>query len=324
LSDTLKDVQEDVINSCMDYSAENDGRCEKTPRDGAALLQVRKVQQRSSPKELAEQLPALLKHLEEPSSGAYNFSEQSNAFKLTQGDNKCGSDLFPSQFGQDRFVDRVMQGRTGLFAIESGAMNGEEFSNTVFLEACRSWHCLLIEPNPVYQEEIHQKGRKCHLIRGALSPTDVSGTLPLLMGGGLSGLNSTYPEDKVDRLSAAVAANNHSDPAFSGAVVQVPTFPLRLAMHALGRDVIDYWSLDVEGAEADVLEKTDFEGIEIGIITVEHNHEGPRRQRILDFLEGQGMVRVAGAGEDDFYVNPAYLQKRGLEMPEIAYDTIVR
>ena len=36
-------------------------------------------------------------------------------------------------------------------------------------------------------------------------------------------------------------------------LAQVPSFPLPMVLHVLGRHTVDYWSLDVEGSEAALL-----------------------------------------------------------------------
>ena len=40
---------------------------------------------------------------------------------------------------------------------------------------------------------------------------------------------------------------------------------------ALGRSDVDFWSLDIEGAEGAVLEATDFEAVKVGVMTIEMN-----------------------------------------------------
>ena len=48
-------------------------------------------------------------------------------------------------------------------------------------------------------------------------------------------------------------------------------------------------------------------------MTVEHNGEPGPRQRIRRRLLQQGFALAKEGGQDDFFVNPAYLAQRGLQ-----------
>ena len=53
-----------------------------------------------------------------------------------------------SQYGQDQFIDKLLnQNRNGFF-VEIGGYDGETFSNSLFLEKERRWSGLLVEANP--------------------------------------------------------------------------------------------------------------------------------------------------------------------------------
>jgi len=100
--------------------------------------------------------------------------------------------------------------------------------------------------------------------------------------------------------------------------VTVPAYPVNAIMAQLERTTIDYWSLDIEGAEADILQNTDFSVLEVGVITVEHNGDESRRARIQQTLVRNGFERLSGHWEyqDDYYANRAYFAKRGLQLPQ--------
>ena len=75
---------------------------------------------------------------------------------------------------------------------------------------------------------------------------------------------------------------------------------------------IDYLSLDVEGQEAEILEAWPFEAHSIGLVTVEHNYEEPKRRRIRDVLERNGFLFVFHVDVDDWYQNAKlYPVKKG-------------
>jgi hypothetical protein len=66
---------------------------------------------------------------------------------------------------------------------------------------------------------------------------------------------------------------------------------------------IDYMSIDVEGAEYDVLRGLSLDTYEIGGFTIEHNYEEAKRELIRKLLESKGHVRVRSWEVDDWYVN---------------------
>ena len=70
-----------------------------------------------------------------------------------------------SEMGQDAWVDAVLGNRSGLFVVESGAHDGEQASNSLWLERARGWSCLLVEPNPITRQMLIAKHRQCHVLR---------------------------------------------------------------------------------------------------------------------------------------------------------------
>jgi hypothetical protein len=71
----------------------------------------------------------------------------------------------------------------------------------------------------------------------------------------------------------------------------VNSISLTSLIKEIGR--IDYFSLDIEGAEATILESVDWnEIIPPGLITVEHNNRAEDKQRLRSILGRAGYVEV--------------------------------
>ena len=79
------------------------------------------------------------------------------------------------------------------------------------------------------------------------------------------------------------------------------------------RTTVDFWCLDIEGAECDVLQTTDFEKITVGILLIEMNKVGGCVSKLM---RERGFVPVGHLGIDDLFVNPKYLEDKGLVIPE--------
>lgn len=244
-----------------------------------------------------------------PSTEPYNFSKYT-----------VGKDTHFSQFGQSNWVDQVLHQRSGLFVVESGAWDGEEFSNSLFAETQRQSKCLLIEPNPAAQQTILHKHRKCHLMKGALSTeSHYPSTHELIMAGGVGGFTEDIEKSKGGVVKDAIRESRTiegSHAEFSGKKVNVTCFPLHVIMAELAVPTVDYWSLDTEGAEPGIIENTDFSKIEVGVMTIETVPE--TRQTIYDTMIKNGFVRIKSLGQDDAYANPSYFSKRSIPFPENA------
>ena len=82
-------------------------------------------------------------------------------------------------------------------------------------------------------------------------------------------------------------------------------------MLALSRTTIDFFSLDVEGAELQVLKTIDFNKINIRTLTVEYRHVEGGQEGLTSLLTRQGMTLYktinpspgATWAEDLFFIN---------------------
>jgi len=227
------------------------------------------------------------------------------------------SQQYYSQIKQDKCVDAILHGRTNLFVVESGAFDGESMSNSLFFEKNRQSECLLVEANPSLQEIILSKHRKCHLVKGGLSITGGTSTFDFTSGGPLGGITSLLGGVR-GRIRQEIQAKKpwmEESKGGGGKVIKVKCFPLHVILQALGRTTIDYWSLDVEGAENAVLSHTDFSKVEVGVMTIEHNGVSAMRKGIRHTMERNNFKFLGGDHQDDYYGNPAYFEKRVIPFP---------
>lgn len=78
---------------------------------------------------------------------------------------------------------------------------------------------------------------------------------------------------------------------------------------------VDFWSLDIEGAEGAVLEATDFSKVKVGVMTIEMNKGPVNNKKISDVMEKNGFVRWKVLKFDQIFVNPSYIRQKGWEIP---------
>ena len=95
--------------------------------------------------------------------------------------------------------------------------------------------------------------------------------------------------------------------------MKLTCLPLRKIIQAYGKPSIDYLSLDIEGAELQVLQSLDFNEIDIKVISIETNKigiifDGSLTQ--LDYLlRRNGYIKYAQLTIDALYVKKEILEK---------------
>lgn len=219
-----------------------------------------------------------------------------------------------SQFGQSPAVDNLLGGRRNGFFVECGATNGRGLSNTLFFELARGWTGLLVEANPKFFRELLQQNRNCYLLNACLSPNNETYKTDFRIGGVLGGLpEQMHPahESWLDR------GRKHR-------YETVQCFPLYSVMLALNRTHIDYFSLDVEGAEVYILKSIPFDKLKIDALSIEYKVSGGRKplvketkeklQAIRTILQGTGLYREAGV------VPPGVSEVDGLDVVFVRSD----
>lgn len=148
-----------------------------------------------------------------------------------------------SQIKQDAWV--LSKIKSPGFFVDIGAHNGIDLSNTYALEQA-GWNGICIEPHPELFKELEQN-RKCIVIQKAISNYNGTASFHQNQESALSSLDKNGEiEVCVNRLDMILSA------------YKAP-------------QNIDYISLDVEGAEIDILLDFPFDKWNVKCWTVEHN-----------------------------------------------------
>ena len=203
------------------------------------------------------------------------------------------------QFRQGDVVDKYYSGsKYGGFFIEAGAYDGETLSNTLFLEVKRNWTGILVEPNPDNYDILQSLNRKASSIDTCLSrrrePEVVDFDAANIFGGiivkGRPKPGESIPITDRDRIQKIVEKTRRT--------IKMQCFPLTSIVYALGNPKIDYLSLDIEGAELEVLKTIPFDKLNIQLMSLEiirkklnHNVPGDHvdpYDEIVNFLDTKG------------------------------------
>ncbi len=203
---------------------------------------------------------------------------------------------YKSQYDQDRFVnEHFFHDKQDGFFLDIGAHDGVSFSNTYYFNQCLGWKGICFEP----REEIFKTlevCRDCICINACVA--NVDGLLPFLSIEScdemLSGLCGTYDQRALDAVMADIGY-------YGGEIkmLQMPCVRLMPILERYGVSHIDFFSLDTEGNELEILKTIDFSKIVIDVITVENNYNEPF---IQEFLIPKGFTLVMHLGVDDIYV----------------------
>lgn len=215
------------------------------------------------------------------------------------------TDVIDPSAGQSSIVLPHLNNKTGGFFVECGAGDGETLSNTYYMEKQLKWQGVLIEADRKSFGRILASKRQSYALPVCLSlkpyPTEVS-----FYEDGIAG--EIYG-DKISNLEEITTIDN---------IANVQCFPLYSILLAVGRTQVDYFSVDVEGSESQILMSIPWHKVDIKTLTVEVTS---RRQVDVDsltkYMEKQNYKKVglmAGLG----YYDLIFVQNK--EARHISFD----
>lgn len=191
---------------------------------------------------------------------------------------------FPSEVGQDKWVlERVFpRVRDGYF-VDVGSSHGTIGSNSLALER-RGWKGLCIDPFPM-----HMEGRTCEMLEEVVFG-ESGKVVDFHRAGGLGGVAGT------------LGAWNKT--GAKAPVVSLRTVTLdELLRKSDAPPFIHFVSVDIEGAELEALRGFPFDRHRVGVWTIEHNREEPKRSQIRELLASHGYRHQRSWHQDDYYVS---------------------
>ena len=195
---------------------------------------------------------------------------------------------------------------TGTF-IELGAFDGFHYSNTKLLEDNLKFSGILIEPSPISFKKLVINRPNCKNYNCAISQKQ--GTIEFMGDNrAVGGINLT------EEWTTAWNINRNNN-------VKVKTARLSDIIKESGLKYIDFFSLDVEGSELDVLKTIDW-SIPIYIIVMEvasvtANVDGEKNvEECRKILRAQGFTSDEKRyGLDEWWINENYFRKDLLFKP---------
>jgi FkbM family methyltransferase len=160
-----------------------------------------------------------------------------------------------SQAGQDLWIyGEVFNEQQGGYFVDIGAHNGIDLSNTYILEKRYNWTGICIEANPIIFEQL-KNNRNALCLNACLDGSERE--VDFLVRGFLGGII----DEDVD--------NKKWDGRFGSVVKLKTTLLMNILTDNAAPRVIDYLSIDVEGAEERILSGFNFQKFTFKTITIE-------------------------------------------------------
>ena len=208
---------------------------------------------------------------------------------------------FFSQQGEDLFVFLNYINKKcddGVF-IEMGACDGVRYSNTLFFQQQFGFTGVLIEPVKEMYDMLIQNRKNCKCYNTVISNDNESKSIIISRNGPVSGIKSNMNDSFLKRwhqnsIERMVESRKLSDILNENEITYV-----------------DFFSLDVEGGELDVLKSIDWDKVSFYIVCIELDDHNPTKNNACrEILLNNGFKRDSKMCINEFWVNPTYFRKQ--------------
>lgn len=190
-----------------------------------------------------------------------------------------------SQFGEEvLLLNKYLFGYgNGLF-LEIGALDGCEFSNTLALEKVLGWRGILIEGSPASYEILAQRRAQQVTMNAAIC------SKPAIVHyiDEKSGFHDRPTFGIYEFMDPGYISVWHKGLTEAPAKGKITCVPLKLLLNLLRVAHINFFSLDVEGAEFEVLSSIDFDLVTFDVLFVEGSDD-----KVKSLLESKGYFKTA-------------------------------
>ena len=193
--------------------------------------------------------------------------------------------MFNSQHSQDKYLEEtIFKGyKNGIF-VDVGAHDGVSINNTLYFEKYNNWTGINIEPIKTVFDKLVTNRPSSININCAVCNKD--GETEFLCNTGytemISGIKDTFDPRHLQRLQ-----DENAQKGSITEVIKVQTKKLDTILNEHNITHINYLSIDVEGAEFEVIKSIDFDKVFIDVIGFENNFNDSSAQ-IIKYLDTKG------------------------------------
>ena len=207
--------------------------------------------------------------------------------------------MFNSQCKQDEYLEtNIFKGYKNGFYVDVGAHDGVSINNTLYFERYNNWTGINIEPiKKVFDKLVINRPNDINL-NCAVCNND--GEAEFVCNTGytemISGIKSTYDRRHFYRLQT-----ENKKMGSTTEIIKVNTKRLETIFNENNINHINYLSIDVEGAEFEVIKSINFDNVFIDVIDFENNYNDTSIP-IIEYLKNKNFI-VINKSFDIFMIN---------------------
>jgi FkbM family methyltransferase len=207
--------------------------------------------------------------------------------------------MFNSQDNQDKFLEKyVFKGHKNGFYVDVGAHDGITFNNTHYFEKQKNWNGINVEPIKTVFDKLVSNRPNNNNINCAVCNND--GETEFVCNTGytemISGIKDTFDLRHWKRLDYENEKMNGSTE-----IIRVNTKKLETIFNENKVTHVNYLSIDVEGAEFEVIKSINFDKVFIDVIGFENNYNDVSIP-IVEYLQKRNFI-VINKSLDIFMIN---------------------
>jgi len=207
--------------------------------------------------------------------------------------------MYNSQDNQDQYLEEnIFKGYKNGIYVDVGAHDGVSFNNTLFFEKTHNWTGINVEPIKTVFDKLEINRPNNINLNCAVFNKD--GEAEFLCNKGytemISGIKDTFDTRHLHRLQ-----NENMQMGSSTELIKVDTKRLETICDEHNISHIHYLSIDVEGAEFEVIKSINFDKVFIDVIGFENNYNDVSIP-IVQYLQDKNFV-IIHTSLDIFMIN---------------------
>ena len=207
--------------------------------------------------------------------------------------------MFHSQYNQDKYLEtNIFKGYKNGFYVDVGAHDGISINNTLYFEKNNNWSGINIEPiKKVFDKLVINRPNNINL-NCAVCNND--GETDFYCNTGytemISGIKDNFDKRHFKRLQSENIQHGSTTE-----LIKIKTKKLETILHDNDILHINYLSIDVEGAEFEVIKSINFDKVFIDVIEFENNYNDTSVP-IVEYLQNKGFI-IIHKSLDIFMIN---------------------
>jgi FkbM family methyltransferase len=201
---------------------------------------------------------------------------------------------FNSQYHQDKDLEaNIFKGYKNGFFVDVGAHDGVTINNTLYFEKYNNWTGINVEPiKKVYDKLVSNRPNNINL---NCAVCNYDGETDFLCNTGytemISGIKNNFDPRHMQRLE-----RENQETGSTTEIITVNTKKLETIFSEHNITYVNYLSIDVEGAEFEVIKSINFDKVFIDVIGFENNFDDASIP-IIEYLEKYNFVVIHKSGD---------------------------